>query len=75
VEEGCRCYACRHFSRAYIRHLLNVDEMLGLRLLTLHNLHRYAEWMAEMRGAIEEGAFAELREEAKGWDTELEEIE
>jgi queuine tRNA-ribosyltransferase len=37
VEEGCGCYACRNFTRAYIRHLLNVNEILGVRLLTLHN--------------------------------------
>jgi queuine tRNA-ribosyltransferase len=39
IEEGCGCYACRNFTRAYIRHLLNVNEILGVRLLTLHNLY------------------------------------
>ncbi len=62
VEEGCGCYACRNFSRAYVRHLLNVDEILGVRLLSLHNLHRYMEFMAEVRGAIETGGFTELCE-------------
>ncbi len=61
IEEGCSCYACRTFSRAYIRHLLNVNEMLGIRLLTWHNLHRYMEVMAEMRQAIEGGQFATWR--------------
>ncbi len=63
VEEGCACYACRHFTRAYIRHLLQADEILGVRLLTVHNLHRYMTVMAEMRQAIAAGAFADFREE------------
>ncbi|MDI6774789.1 MAG: tRNA guanosine(34) transglycosylase Tgt [Verrucomicrobiota bacterium] len=62
IEEGCGCYACRCFSRAYIRHLLNVNEILGIRLLTMHNLHRYMEFMKEIRTALEHGRFAELRE-------------
>jgi len=63
IEEGCECYACRHFSRAYIRHLLNVNEIMGIRLMTVHNLHRYLEFMREVRAALEAGAFAELRRE------------
>jgi queuine tRNA-ribosyltransferase len=62
IEEGCGCYACRHFSRAYIRHLLNVDEVLGIRLVTMHNLYRYAEFMREIREAIEAGRFQAFRE-------------
>lgn len=62
VEEGCGCYACLHFSRGYIRHLLNVGEILGVRLLTMHNLYRYAEVMQAARTAIEEGRFAAFRE-------------
>ena len=61
IEEGCTCYACRRFSRAYIRHLLNVDEILGVRLMSIHNLHRYLEFLKEIRTAIEKGTFAELR--------------
>jgi len=61
VEEGCGCYACRTFSRAYIRHLLNVGEILGVRLLTIHNIYRYMELMKEMRDAIEAGQFGEFR--------------
>jgi queuine tRNA-ribosyltransferase len=60
VEEGCTCYACRNFSRAYVRHLLNVDEILGVRLLTIHNLHRYMEFMGEIRAALDQGKFEEL---------------
>ena len=63
VEEGCDCVACRRFSRAYIRHLLNVNEILGVRLLTMHNLHRYMEFMREIRDALEKGTYERLREE------------
>jgi queuine tRNA-ribosyltransferase len=63
IEEGCECYACRHFSRSYIRHLLNANEILGVRLLTIHNLHRHFELMREIREAIASGSFRELREE------------
>ncbi len=58
IEEGCACYACRRFSRAYIRHLLNVGEILGVRLLTMHNLFMYAQFMREMREAIARGVFS-----------------
>lgn len=61
LEPGCRCVACRGFSRAYIRHLLNVDEILGVQLLTAHNLHCYAVFMRRMRAAIEGGRFGEFR--------------
>jgi queuine tRNA-ribosyltransferase len=63
VEEGCECYACRHFTRAYIRHLLNVGEILGVRLLTIHNVHCYMAFMQEMRAAIAADAFNEWRRE------------
>jgi len=63
LEEGCTCYACRNFTRAYVRHLLNVGEILGLRLVTMHNLHCYLEFMRDMRQAIEEGRFDEFRKE------------
>jgi len=63
VEEGCACYTCANFSRAYVRHLLNVGEILGVRLLTIHNLHRYMEFMTEVRKAIAEGTFGDLRDE------------
>jgi queuine tRNA-ribosyltransferase len=63
VEEGCTCYCCTNFSRAYIRHLINVGEILGVRLLTIHNMHRYLEFMREMREAIANDSFAEWRKE------------
>ena len=62
IEEGCGCYCCRRFCRAYIRHLLNVDEILGIRLLALHNVYRYLDFMSEMRKAIANGTFAQFRE-------------
>lgn len=61
VEEGCSCYTCATFSRAYVRHLLNVNEILGARLLTIHNIHRYMAIMQEMRDAIGAGQFEDLR--------------
>lgn len=64
VEEGCRCYACRNFSRAYIRHLFNVDEILGLKLLTIHNVFFYNELMSKARRAIRAGRFASFKNEA-----------
>jgi queuine tRNA-ribosyltransferase len=55
LEEGCTCPACARFSRAYIRHLVNQEELLGLRLLSLHNLHFLLELTAGARAAIERG--------------------
>ncbi len=61
IEEGCACYACRTFSRAYVRHLVNTGEILGVRLLTVHNLYRYSQFLAELRQAIRTGTFAAFR--------------
>ncbi|HJT82588.1 MAG TPA: tRNA guanosine(34) transglycosylase Tgt, partial [Chthoniobacterales bacterium] len=63
IEEGCECPACREFSRAYIRHLVKAEEILGLRLITLHNLHFYLELMRKAREAIEAGTFETLRKQ------------
>ncbi len=57
IEEGCQCPACRHYSRAYIRHLLKAKEMLGMRLCVLHNLYFYNHMMEEIREAIDEGRY------------------
>jgi len=54
IEPGCRCPACRSYSRAYIRHLLKAKEMLGMRLCVLHNLYYYNHLMEDIRTAIEE---------------------
>jgi queuine tRNA-ribosyltransferase len=63
LDESCGCYTCRHFSRAYLRHLDRCGEMLGPRLATLHNLFFYQRLMAEVRGAIREGRFEAFRRE------------
>lgn len=63
IEEGCGCYACKNFSRAYIRHLLNMKEILGLRLVSWHNLFFYLELMRRIRAAIQGGTFAIFRRE------------
>jgi queuine tRNA-ribosyltransferase len=59
LDDTCACYACRHFTRAYLYHLQKANEILGARLNTLHNLHYYQDLMRELRGAIERGALAE----------------
>ncbi len=61
IEEGCGCPACREFSRGYLRHLIKAEEILGLRLLTLHNLHFYLTLMQQARGALEQNTFDEFR--------------
>ena len=63
IEEGCQCPACRHYSRAYIRHLLKAKEMLGMRLCVLHNLYYYNHLMEDIREAIEEGRYARFKKE------------
>jgi queuine tRNA-ribosyltransferase len=61
VEENCACPACSEFSRGYIRHLVKAEEILGLRLITLHNLHFYLDLMTRARAAIENGSFNSFR--------------
>jgi queuine tRNA-ribosyltransferase len=62
VDAECGCGTCRHYSRAYLRHLYMAGEILGLRLNTLHNLHHYAETICRARRAIEEGRYAAFRD-------------
>ena len=64
IEDGCDCPACTRFSRAYVRHLLNQQEILGLRLLSLHNLRFVLRLTAGAREAIERGEFPAYRAEA-----------
>lgn len=61
IEDGCGCFACKNFSRAYLRHLLNVKEILGLRMLSVHNSHLYLDVMREVRGHLAAGTFGEYR--------------
>jgi queuine tRNA-ribosyltransferase len=65
LDEACACYTCRHFTRAYLHHLQRVDEMLGARLNTLHNLHYYQELMRDLRTAIEGGRLADFLPEIR----------
>jgi queuine tRNA-ribosyltransferase len=64
LDEDCDCPACARFSRAYIRHLVNQEEILGLRLLSLHNLHFLLDIAASARRAIESGTFEAWRIDA-----------
>jgi len=61
IEENCMCDACHQFSRGYIRHLIKSEEILGLRLITLHNLHFYLNLMNQARAEIEKGTFDQFR--------------
>jgi queuine tRNA-ribosyltransferase len=61
IEENCTCKACREFSRGYIRHLIKAEEILGLRLITLHNLHFYLNLMNQAHAEIENGTFERFR--------------
>lgn len=73
LDTSCDCYACAHFSRAYIHHLLNVKEVLGATLCTVHNIRFFATFMARMRTSIQEGKFEAFRKEvARIWPEEIE---
>ncbi|MBM6920955.1 tRNA guanosine(34) transglycosylase Tgt [Phocea massiliensis] len=61
IDETCDCPTCRHHSRAYIRHLLKANEMLGMRLAVMHNLYFYNTLMERIREALDEGRFAQFR--------------
>lgn len=63
IEEDCDCFACKHFTRAYLRHLLNVGEILGLRMVSVHNSHFFIKLMTEVRSHIAAGNFSEFRRE------------
>lgn len=63
IEEGCACPSCCDFTRGYIRHLIKAEEILGLRLITLHNLHFYIELMRQARAKIDNGTFDAFRKD------------
>ncbi|MBU3933890.1 MAG: tRNA guanosine(34) transglycosylase Tgt [Candidatus Omnitrophica bacterium] len=64
IEQGCQCFACRNnYTRAYIRHLVNAAEILGVRLVSLHNVYFYAMLMGKIREAIQQDKFLELKKE------------
>jgi queuine tRNA-ribosyltransferase len=60
VDEECDCECCKNFSRAYLRHLFKADEMLGMRLAVIHNLHFYNHLMIRIRQALDEGRYEEF---------------
>ncbi len=70
IEEGCGCPACRSYTRAYIHHLFKAKEMLGMRLLVLHNLYFYNHLMEEIRSAIEDHRYEKFRADwAETWES------
>jgi queuine tRNA-ribosyltransferase len=64
LDERCSCPACSRFSRAYLRHLVNQEELLGLRLVSLHNLSYLIQLTAGARAAIERGSFPDYKRNA-----------
>ena len=63
IMDGCQCYACRNFTRAYIHHLLHCNEILGAILMTIHNVHFYLTLMQNARDALDNGTFPQFAEE------------
>lgn len=61
IEEGCKCYACQHFSRGYIRHLLNAGEMLGGQLLSIHNVYFFVQFVKGIREHIKAGTYKQFK--------------
>ena len=61
LQKGCKCYACQNFSKSYIRHLMMEEEMLGPRLLTIHNLHFLLDLMSQIRASISDDKFLVLK--------------
>ena len=63
VDPECDCHTCRNFSKSYLRHLFKANEILGMRLATIHNLHFYNDLMTQIRDALDRGCFTQLKEE------------
>jgi len=63
LDSECHCYTCKNFSRAYLRHLFNTEEILGLRLVSLHNVHFFLELMRNIREAIRQDKFDDFKKE------------
>ena len=63
LDEECDCYACKNYSKAYIRHLINSNEILGARLLSIHNLRFLLKLMEDIRQSIKENRFLDFRKE------------
>lgn len=63
LEEGCQYYACRHFTKAYIRHLFKANEMLAYRLISIHNIHFLNQLMEDLRASLREDRYVDFRDE------------
>jgi queuine tRNA-ribosyltransferase len=63
IQNGCDCYACSHFSRGYLRHLFNADEMLGPQLVSIHNVHFFVNLVKMTRQKIREGNFLQFKKD------------
>ncbi len=63
IEEGCTCYTCQNFTRAYVRHLIKTSEILGATLLSIHNVHATIQFVKDIRTAIEEDRFAAFKDD------------
>ena len=63
LEEGCQCYACRNFTKAYIRHLFKANEMLAYRLISIHNIHFLNQLMEDLRASLQEDRYVDFRDE------------
>ena len=61
IDENCDCYVCKNFSKAYLRHLLKANEMLGMRLCVMHNLYFYNTLLEKIRNAIDEDDFENFK--------------
>ncbi|MEM3690606.1 MAG: tRNA-guanine transglycosylase, partial [Candidatus Micrarchaeia archaeon] len=75
IEEGCGCYTCRHYTKAYLHHLIKTDEQLGFRLRIYHNMHFMQRLMDKIRESIAAGTFSKLEKQitsaySKGCDPE-----
>ncbi|MEQ8237503.1 MAG: tRNA-guanine transglycosylase, partial [Syntrophomonadaceae bacterium] len=60
VDKDCRCYTCRNFSRAYLRHLIKAEEMLAHRLLTIHNVSFLLQFMRDIQSAVGDGSLSDF---------------
>ena len=63
IEESCDCYACKHYTKAYIKHLINAEETFGARLLSIHNISFLVRLMEQMRLAIKEDKILEFKDQ------------
>ena len=63
IDETCDCYACKHYTKAYVRHLINVKETFGARLLSIHNIYYLTNLMKQIRENIKKGTMEEFRDE------------